>query len=83
MKLLGRLGQLVNVQSFNIKREIMRNQKKKTKDAIVIKPSTYQPSKAELNEPVKLNVKGRTVQKKMDNLAAAIFCGAEIRHEDK
>lgn len=53
------------------------------KKNIKIKPSTYQPSKAELKEPVKLNVKGRTVQKKMDNLAAAIFCDAEIRHEEK
>lgn len=55
---------------------------KQKQDAIVIKPSTYQPSKAELEEKIKLEMKGRTIDEKMKNAAKAIFCGAEVRHEN-
>lgn len=55
---------------------------KQKQDAIVIKPSTYQPSKAELEEKIKLEMKGRTIDEKMKNAAKSIFCGAEVRHEN-
>lgn len=56
--------------------------KDKSKKTIRIKPSTYQPSKAELEEKIKLTMKGRTIDEKMKNAAKAIFCGAEVRHEE-
>lgn len=54
----------------------------KKKRVITIKPSTYQPSKEELEEEVKLDVPGRTMNEKMKNAARALFDeDLEIRYE--
>ena len=47
--------------------------KNKPKKPVRVKPISYEPTKAELEEPIKLEVKGRTVNEKMDNLAKAMF----------
>ena len=48
---------------------------------VKLKPGSYQPSKAELEEPVRLDVPGDTWQERMDNLADAILKPAEIEYE--
>ena len=54
----------------------------KRKRVITINPSTYQPSKEELEEEVKLDVPGRTMNEKMKNAARALFDeNVEIRYE--
>lgn len=47
--------------------------KEKAKKLVRVIPSSYQPTKAELEEPIKLIVKGRTIDEKMNNLAKAMF----------
>lgn len=46
---------------------------KSKQHSIKLKPSSYQPSKAELEENIKLNLKGKSDMEKMDNLAKVIF----------
>ena len=54
----------------------------KKKRVITFKPSTYQPSKAELEEEIKFDVPDRTMNDKMKNVARALFDeDLEIRYE--
>ena len=48
---------------------------------LTLKSSRYQPTKAELEEEIKLNVPGNDVHERADNLARAVLRPAEIRYE--
>lgn len=45
----------------------------KRHEKLKVKPHSYTPTKAELEEVIKLNVKGKTPHEKAENLAKAIF----------
>lgn len=49
---------------------------------IKLKPSDYQPNKAELDEPHKPDMQGETLQERMDALADAVMQPAKIEYED-
>lgn len=50
--------------------------------SIKLKPSDYQPSKAELEETHKPDVLGDTLKGKMDAMANAVMQPAKIEHEE-
>ena len=56
-----------------------RKPKRKT---LYLKPLDYQPSKAELEEEIRIDVPGDTPDEKMDNLAKAVLQPADIRYRD-
>ena len=56
----------------------MKNEKRA---AVSLKPSDYQPSKAELKEKHKLEVPGDTIKEQMDTLADAVMQPAKIEYE--
>ena len=51
------------------------------KRAIVLPPTDYQPSKAEINEEIKLDVPGRDVHEKARNLGRALLQPVKIRYQ--
>ena len=51
------------------------------KRTIRLKPSNYQPNKAELEEETRFDVPGNSLQERMDALAEAVMQPAEIEHE--
>ncbi len=57
----------------------MAKPKRKT---LYLKPPDYQPSKAELEEPVKLDVPGKTTREKMDKLADAVVQPVNTLYRD-
>ena len=50
------------------------------KKTINLKDPEYQPSKAELEQTVKLDVPGRTTEEKMDKLAKAVVQPVNVLH---
>ena len=54
---------------------------KQPKRIITLKPSTYQPSKAEVQDEIKLDVPGTDVHERAKNLARAVLQPVEIRNE--
>ncbi len=42
----------------------------------------YQPNKAELQERIKIDVPGKTVEKKMENFAKAILQPVKLKYQD-
>ena len=59
----------------------MKSTKPKHK-TIRLRRYDYQPSKAELEEPVKLDVPGDTVDEKATNLAKALIRPVDISYRD-
>ena len=57
----------------------MAKPKRKT---LTLKNPEYQPSKAELEEEIKLDVPGDTVEEKMSSLAKAVTQDVDIRYQD-
>ena len=57
----------------------MAKPKRKT---INLKHSDYQPSKAELEKAVKLNVPGNTTKEKMEKLAKAVVQAVNVQYRD-
>ena len=57
----------------------MAKPKRKT---LTLKNPEYQPSKAELEEEIKIDVPGDTPEEKMKNLTKAVLQPAEIRYRD-
>ena len=53
----------------------------KRKKTINLKHPDYQPGKAELEEPVKLDVPGKTTREKMEKLADAVVQSSTIRFQ--
>ncbi len=58
-----------------------RNTNQARETVHISKPS-YQPNKKELDEIIKLDVPGETVQEKMDNLAKAIVQPVDVTYKD-
>ena len=55
--------------------------RKQSKPIITLKPSTYQPSKVELEDEIKLDVPGRDVHERAKNLARSVLQPVTIRYE--
>lgn len=53
------------------------------KQTVALPNRNHQPSKAEMNEKMKVDVPGKNVQEKMDNFASAIMRPATIRYRKK
>ena len=54
----------------------------KSKRKVILKNPEYQPSKAELEEEIKIDVPGDTIDEKMSNLAKAVMRDVDIRYRD-
>ena len=63
----------------------MPEKRKPRKDppTIELRPSTYQPSKAELEEEFHIDVPGDTVEEKMENFAKALLRPVNIVYKEK
>jgi len=57
-------------------------QRKIKRKVIHLKNPDYQPSKAELDEEIKIDVPGDTIDKKMSNLAKAVTRDVTVRYRD-
>lgn len=55
---------------------------KRKRKVVYLKNPDYQPSKAELEEEIKIDVSGDTIEEKMSNLAKAVTQDVEIRYRD-
>ena len=51
------------------------------KKAINLKPSDYQPSKAELEQSITPDVPGETLKEQMDTFADAVMQSAKVEYE--
>ena len=57
-------------------------QRKPKRKVIHLKHPEYQPSKAELEEEIKIDVPGDMIDEKMSNLAKAVTRDVDIRYRD-
>ena len=55
---------------------------KRKRKIITLKNPEYQPSKAKLEEVIKIDVPGDTPEEKMKNLTKAVLQPVEIRYRD-
>ena len=61
----------------------MRDSEVTEKKTVRLKPSNYQPSKAELEEALNTpDVPGDTLEEQMDAFADAVMQPAEVEHEE-
>ena len=52
------------------------------KPVVKLKRSSYQPTKAELEEKIKLDIPGETPEQRAENLAKAILRPVAVEYED-
>ena len=56
---------------------------KQPKHTVSLPPRDYQPSKAEMNEKIRISVPGKTNLDKLDNFSRSIMRPAKIRYRKK
>jgi len=55
----------------------------KPKRTVTLLHPSYQPKKAELQERIKIDVPGKSVEKKMEVLADALMQPVDIQYQDR
>ena len=53
------------------------------KKTVTLPHPSYQPKKAELQERIKIDVPGKSVEKKMEALADALMQPVDIQYQDR
>ncbi len=54
----------------------------KSRRTVTLANRSYQPTKAELKEKIRIDVLGSTVEKKMENFAKAVLQPVKINYRD-
>ena len=52
------------------------------KPVVKLKRSSYQPSKAELEEEIKLDIPGETLEERVNHIAKAVLQPVKVEYED-